>query len=212
MRKVTLSIVSILALSGFAFAGGNIASVEEPKVIEVPMVDESAFYLGLGYSYILGNDKEIFRNVEIDDDDYTASSVMFQAGYKFNKYFALEGRYTLSAGDIAVSHNFNPKPDEKVDMDISNIGVYLKPMYPIGDFTVYGLLGYGKVKMEGNGWSWDDSGFQWGIGADYAINDNLSVFTDYTVWYNDDMAFAQRTGITAERTIDAFTVGLTYKF
>ena len=213
MKKITVSMASILLLSGFSFAGGNIVPIEEPEVVVAPIVDDSAYYLGLGYSYIQGNDKEIFRGAEIDDDDYTASSVMFQAGYQVNKYFSLEGRYTVSVGDITTSHNFNPKPDEDVDMDISNIGVYLKPMYPIDDFTIYGLLGYGKVKMEGTGWSWDDTSFQWGLGADYAINDNLSVFADYTVWYDDDVVFAHLLGmVTTERNLDTVSVGLTYKF
>ncbi len=45
MKKTTLSIVSILALSGLAFAGGDIAPVieEEPIVVE-----RSPLYLGLG--------------------------------------------------------------------------------------------------------------------------------------------------------------------
>ena len=86
-------------------------------------------------------------------------------------------------------------------------------MYPIGDFTVYGLLGYGQVEMEGVGWSWDDTSFQWGLGASYAINDNFAVFADYTLLYDDDSIPSWLIGMdTIDRTVDAITVGLTYKF
>ena len=210
-KGIILSIVSVIALSSLSFAGGKI--VEPPKAEVIPIVDDSAFYLGLGYSYTQGNDVWKYASTVIDDDDYTASAFMLQAGYQFNKYFAVEGRYTLSVGDITESHNFSNKPDTDIDMDISNIGIYLKPMYPIGDFTVYGLLGYGQVEMEGVGWSWDDTSFQWGLGASYAINDNFAVFADYTLLYDDDSIPSWLIGMdTIDRTVDAITVGLTYKF
>ncbi|HHS95651.1 MAG TPA: porin family protein, partial [Phaeodactylibacter sp.] len=48
MKTIKRSLVSILALGSFVFAGGDIAPVvEEPIVVE----DNSAFYLGLGYGY-----------------------------------------------------------------------------------------------------------------------------------------------------------------
>ena len=205
-----MSIVSIIALSSLSVAGGVPPPPPPPEPV---VVDDSAFYLGVGYSYIQGNDVFTYGSTVTDDDDYTASAVMLQAGYKINKYIAVEGRYTLSVGDITESHNFNDLPDTDVDMDITNIGIYLKPMYPIGDLTVYGLLGFGQVEMEGDGWSWDDSGFQWGLGASYTINDNLSVFADYTLWYDDDGIPAPLIGMnTIDRNIDAVTVGLTYTF
>ncbi|MEA3434170.1 MAG: hypothetical protein U9R13_06270, partial [Campylobacterota bacterium] len=55
MKKTTLSLVSILTLSGLAFAGGDIAPVEEPVVV-APVIDNSAFYLGLGIGEAAVND------------------------------------------------------------------------------------------------------------------------------------------------------------
>ena len=45
MKKTVLSLVSVMALSGLAYAGGDVAPVEE---VFAPVVDNSAFYLGLG--------------------------------------------------------------------------------------------------------------------------------------------------------------------
>ena len=140
---------------------------------------------------------------------------MFQIGYEFNPYIAIEGRYTMSAGDISVSDNLGRFEDQDIDADISNLAIYVKPMYPIGDFTLYGLLGYGQVTVDIDDESIDDSGFQWGLGASYAFSDNLAIFADYTKWYDDD--FYDEDGFMGANTtesadLDAITFGLTYKF
>jgi len=52
MKKITLFLVSILALSGMSYAGGDLALVEEIA----PVVDSSAFYIGLGIGDTASND------------------------------------------------------------------------------------------------------------------------------------------------------------
>ncbi|MBN2250425.1 MAG: outer membrane beta-barrel protein, partial [Campylobacterales bacterium] len=96
--------------------------------------------------------------------------------------------------------------------DLSNLAIYLKPMYPIGDFALYGLLGYGQtsIEYEGGG-DYDDSGFQWGIGAGYNFTESLGAFVDYTVWYDDD-SFDDSPAYMSDFKADAITVGITYKF
>ena len=55
MKKFNLSLVTVLAMSTFAIAGGDIAPVEEPVVV-VPEVIESistgGFYLGAAYGLL----------------------------------------------------------------------------------------------------------------------------------------------------------------
>jgi opacity protein-like surface antigen len=84
-------------------------------------------------------------------------------------------------------------------------------MYPIGDFNIYALLGYGGVKLDDLvlGDAYED-GFQWGLGANYNINENFSVFADYVSLY-DDTGFDYRAQL---HNIDAdtWTVGVSYKF
>jgi len=220
MKKITMSIISVLALSQMVFAGGDISKnvvVAEEEVVVIPEADDSGLYAGLAYSYISGSDKgtENYQTaLVVWDEDFDANGIMLQLGYQFNKYIALEGRYTFSIGDITVSDNLNGDPDQDIDTDITNLAIYLKPMYPIGELTLYGLLGYGNTQIDEfvNGNAFDESGFQWGLGAAYAINDHFSVFADYTRWYDDDQLIQSDPDYTLSTEIDAISVGLTYKF
>ncbi|MDD2451137.1 MAG: porin family protein [Sulfurovum sp.] len=200
MKKVTLSLITIISLSTFAVAGGDISPVE--PYVNVPEVTDDKpgnFHIGFGYSYMN-------MNVENPDEDLTAHSVLFKGGYNFNEYIGVEGRYTMSVGDLTLDDG----QESDVDGDMSNLGIYAKVMYPVMEqFTVYGLLGYGQVTVD-NGAELSESGFQWGIGAEYTVTENIGLFVDYANLYNDtgfDGAFAGR-----DVMVDAISVGATYKF
>ncbi|RRS31380.1 MAG: hypothetical protein P794_03720 [Epsilonproteobacteria bacterium (ex Lamellibrachia satsuma)] len=84
-------------------------------------------------------------------------------------------------------------------------------MYPIGKANLYALLGYGQVSLEpSGGQEYKENGFQWGIGANYAVTEKIGVFIDYTRLY-DDTGF-DTLWSTADVTVDAVSVGLTYTF
>jgi len=186
MKKVKLSLMAVIATSVFAVAGGDIAPVE-PEV-NIPTEETSAFagnfYLGAGYGY---------ETVEADalgvstDENY--DTVVLQAGYKFNEYIAAEARYWI---------------DTESD-GADTWGIYAKPMYPVTtEVDVYALLGYAEVDADGF-----DGGFSWGLGASYAINDNVSVFADYVSMYDDTMTIL---GTDVDTTVDTVNVGVTYNF
>ena len=201
LTNTILSLVSILALSGVSYAGGDIVPVEE---VIVPDVDNSAFYIGLGIGYSSLNDD--FTNEEISNN-----TVMLQAGYRYNEYVSLEGRYSFGFNTDYDRGHLLPDPFLDYNGDVSNWGIYVKPMYPIGDFNIYALLGYGGVQLDDLmlGDAYED-GFQWGLGGSYAINENFSVFVDYVSLY-DDTGFDYRAQL---RNIDSdtWTVGVSYKF
>ena len=212
MKKFTLSLVSVLALSGFSYAGGNIVPVVIAPVVVVPeVVDESSFYLGIGFS-------SMSLNNDLTDEEFSANGVMLQAGYQYNRYIAIEGRYTLHVGDVEYDHGTTSSPDyDNYPTDFTNAAIYLKPMYPIDDFSIYALLGYGEVELTniplgGPGISADraESGFQWGLGASYTFNENISGFIDYVRMY-DDTGFDYR-AMDADITADAWTLGVSYEF
>ena len=196
-----LSLVSIVVLSSLTFAGGDIAPVAE----EAPVVgDNSAFYLGLGVGAAA-------VNFDYYGEEFSATTLMLQAGYQYNEYVALEGRYTFGfSTDYDVGTNLSAVLP--YDGDFSSWGIYVKPMYPVTNaLKVYVLLGYGGVMLSdlNNGDAYD-SGFQWGLGAQYAFTDSIAVFVDYVSLYND-------TGLDYVATSDdidsdTWTIGLTYKF
>ena len=206
MKKFTLSVASVMAISTFAIAGGDIAPVEEP-IVEVAVVDDSSFYVGLGYSYMEYESSWVDGGDSAETADGNAITVL--AGYNFNKYIAVEGRYSITLGDITYN-------DNDIESEISNIGLYVKPMLPIDNVTLYGLLGYGKVTVDFNDNGADkvsESGFQWGLGASVAVTDNIELFIDYTKLYDG-------TGMEGDLSnyedldfdIDSINVGVTYKF
>ena len=210
MRNSVLSLVSILALSGMAYAGGDVTEIEE--VVEVlPVVDDSGFYLGLGISWMsLDND--------YNGEDFSANGIMLQAGYQINQYFAIEGRYTHNIGDVEYNHgtSINPNYDD-YPTDFTNLALYAKGMYSIGDFTPYVLLGYGEVALTniplgGPGISADraEQGFQWGLGASYDFTEDIAIFVDYVNMY-DGTGFDKR-AVDADISADTWTLGVTYKF
>ncbi len=201
MKKSVLSLVSVLALSSCLIAGGDVAPIEEPVVI--PVIDNSVFYIGLGFGNATVND-------DFTSEEISANTMMLQAGYQYNEYIALEGRYTFgfstdyNAGDLTgLADNYNG--------DFSSWGIYVKPMYPIGDFSVYALLGYGGVMLTDlSGGDAYESGFQWGLGAQYTVTENILIFADYVSLYND-------TGFDYTAQLDdvdsnTWTLGVSYKF
>lgn len=203
MKKITISIVSVLALSSLVFAGGEIKEVEPGlyPVGETTEANESSLYVGLAYSY-MNMDYEIKADADLYGDAVTLLS-----GYQFNKYIAVEGRYSKTVGDLTREYA-GSKQD--IDGDMSNIALYLKPMYPMGGLTLYGLLGYGKVTLESSGTEVSESGFQWGLGASYAVTEKVGVFLDYTRLY-DDNGFGGDAPDT-DFVIDAINVGIAYSF
>ena len=195
MTKFTLSAVAVLAMSTFAMAGGDIAPVEEPAVVVEEPASEANFYIGGAYGY---GDMELSETGYSHDENF--DSFMLQAGYKFNPYIAVEGRYWWTSEDSW--------DDWNEDFSADSWGIYVKPMYPVtNELDVYALLGYGDTDPEigGQGPDYDTDGFQWGLGASYDATDNVAVFVDYVSLYDD-------TNVGEDLTIDTVNFGVTYNF
>ena len=197
MKKFSLSFAALLAMGTFAMAGGDIAPVE--PVVETPVVEESspgAFYVGLGYSYmnmnIDGYTTGATAPVSVAEEDHNGDAVLLLAGYNFNEYIGVEARYSGFTDCL------------------ENTAIYLKPMYPFGPVTVYGLLGYGEASYDNGTVDLSESGFQWGIGANYGITENIAVFVDYTNLYDDSGFDTHLTHV--DHMVDSINVGVTYTF
>ncbi len=210
MKKVTLSLVSIMALSGLAFAGGYIVPVvEEPIIVE----DNSAFYVGLGYGYFNQNNDNIASTVK--STEFEVDTVLLQAGYQYNQYVALEGRYWIGVGDISQSGGLYVGDNAG---DMYSWGLYVKPMYPVMDnVDIYALLGYADTSLEyDSGIYWDTDGFSWGLGAQYAVTENVLIFADYVnLGMHDSVELAydiNEPSIDADIDLYTFNIGVSYKF
>ena len=213
MNKNILSIILLLALSTLSYGGGGVTPAIVPVVpIITESSDDSHFYVGLGLSSMS------LRN-DVSDEEFSAGGVMLQAGYQVNQYLAIEGRYTHDITDVEYEKGDTRNPNfDDYNTDFSNIALYLKPMYTKESFTFYGLLGYGETQLNNLPFGLHpilsadrvESGFQWGVGAAYTLNENISIFADY-VRMHDDKEFDGR-ATNSNIVADAWTLGLSYVF
>ncbi len=208
MKKIVLSVCTVAAMSSLLVAGGDI---EEVIPVVGPIVEElSGFYLGGGLAAVVAHDSavdiELFDGTDDDSND-RLGNITLLAGYDFNQYIAVEGRYTTSIFD-----------EDVTEMD--GWSLFVKPQYLFdnSNFKLYALLGFGGVTIDGVDAYYadiDDTGFQWGIGAAYSFGEymednNLAVFVDYTSLATEMEGVF--TNGALETDVDAFTLGVTYQF
>jgi opacity protein-like surface antigen len=205
----------MVALNSFAVAGGDFVEVVEPVLVVPAEVDNSSFYVGVGliYNRVYATDSGWFDSAP-DTQDETGGFTGL-VGYNFNEYIAVEGR---------ISQSFF----EENYADVFTYSLFVKPQYPVTeDFSIYGLLGFGGVMVDGAEGNHpgaanpgdtilDDTGFQWGIGASYAFTEAWSVFVDYTSLIKDgdidSKLYDYDTTTYKELSVDAVTAGVTYTF
>jgi len=205
LKIITLSMV----LASSLFAGGNTVP-PEVKVIEIPKVKEvstSAFYFGLGASYLKLNDSTTKEKL-------TGLGATAQIGYSYNDYIGIEARYTQSVGKVAYDKGTTTNTNNSnYPSKASNIAIYAKPNYKLGNLSLYGLVGYGMLKYTNLPTTTRDrkqNGFQWGVGTEYSLVAGLSIFADYTRLYTG-------TGFdghvpNSDVYSDSVTVGVSYRF
>lgn len=205
MKKMLLPF-ALVVTSGLLMAGGDLAEVE--PVVHVPTVveeevSENNFYVGLGVAAISARDADVspdFFDVKTGQD--RLGNIDLLAGYEFHRHFAVEGRYTTTIAE-----------SDSIDT-MDSWSIFAKPKYAVTEeFTLYGLLGYGNVQLDGAGGSiadMDESGFQWGLGLSYMINENFDLFADYK-FLADDFDGVFSNGAT-EVSVDSITVGVMYNF
>ncbi len=214
MKKITLSLIASMAMAGTLMAGGDIAPVVEPAY-EAPVVqavDMSGFYLGAGYSAQYSDVEDYSYGVQVDVD---SDNLLFVAGYDYNQYIGVEGRYSVSVGDVELSDS-DGYAETSDDYETTNWAIYVKPQYLMDNgFGVYALLGYGETEFSNLTETGSDDGFAWGLGAKYTVN-NWSLFLDYTDLVTDGelTGIEAAPGVPADLDVqtDSWNFGVTYKF
>lgn len=222
MKKLTLLIVAIMAMSTFAIAASGTYDADGPNSYKNGGLSsdyqDAKYYVGIAYGLLDANADAQMDQPEVirGETELEGNSIMFQLGYQINEYVAVEGRYWLSFGDLdetftsSTHPQFNYSDSYDSDNEEAAYGFYVKPMYPVtSEFSVYALLGYAKAEDIAA----DDDGFSWGLGVSYGINNNVSFFVDYTSLYDDDVS-DELLGydIDADITFDSWNFGVAYKF
>ena len=201
MKKIVSTVALLAITSNLAMAGGDFSTPVEPEINipekEIIVVDDNikydGFYAGGALSYLRMN----------AIDELRGHALTLIGGYYFNKYIGLETRYTrtLTDPDLDSGASVTSSADT-----LSNLGIYVKPMYNITTgFSIYGLAGYGKAEAG----DLEESGLQWGLGSKYELANGVGIFFDYMNLYDGD-------DFDTVNAKDAFfsstTVGATYTF
>ena len=205
MKKIVSSIALLTVASSFAIAGGDFSEPLEPVVSipeqEIVVIEDEVkydgFYIGAG----LGN-MRMSENVTLN-----GVALTLMAGYYFNQYVGVEARYSQTVNDLDLD---SARPVISVDDELSNVGLYVKPMYALTTgFSLYGLAGYGWSTYETSVKTYEEDGLQWGLGAKYELANGVGLFVDYLDIYDDDN---YDTIQTPDVSMNSLTVGAAYTF
>ena len=230
MKTMSKILAVALIASSCLFAGGPFVpeapepDVEpvEPAIAEIPNTEptkEIQPYFGGALGSTSGkvhSEAEVCGGCQYDKLNQTSSkapdkllrwggedssaSLMGLAGVEINDFLAVEARLTKAVSDFEIKDH---KP-----ISFVNGAIYLKPQYKFELGSIYGLIGYGVSKFDFMGKSTTDSGFQYGAGASYNINDETSAFADYTVLHSGGKKISDASTM---KTVSNVNVGLIYK-
>jgi opacity protein-like surface antigen len=189
LKKILLSSLTLLALGSTTI-----------------QADNSGLYLGLGYSSTnidLTIDGLNDENQELLDT--STDSILILAGYDFNEYVGLEGRYYINNSSLAYDYYLGGTLLEDV-YEAESLAIYLKPQYNLDAITLYALIGmsannYTATNILGSD---SDTLFSWGGGAKFNVTQSLGLFVDYTDLGKNDSVL--------ETGLSSWNVGFSYKF
>lgn len=166
---------------------------------------DAGFYLGASVGQSKAGDSCTGMPSGVSCDD-KASTWKLIGGYQFNRYIGAELGYSPSLAKASAS-GFGITADVKV----SAWELVAIPVYPLGDFSLYGKLGFYAAKTEGRsnvGVSADDSNtdFTFGFGAGYRFNRNFGLRAE---WQRYSKVGGDNNG---KADIDALNLGVLYHF
>ena len=187
-----------LLLSSFAlFAIGN----------STLSADDNGLYLGLGYANTNIDLQLDELNVEKTLLDLSTDSVVLLAGYDFNEYLGVEGRYYLNASEAAYRYYLGDTPLSG-SYKAESFAVYAKPQYKLSMLNFYALLGVTANDYTANallGGSDNATLFSWGAGVKFNLTQSFGAFVDYTNLGESD-------NILTNTDLSSWNIGFSYKF
>jgi hypothetical protein len=166
-------LVSVLSIAAVA------ANAAEPP--------QRGGYIGGAFGSSLFDDDGAFFGLDFDDRD---QSFQGHGGYRFSRYFAIEGRYT----------NYGTFTLETVDLDATAVSVHAVGIIPFGSsgWELFGQFGVGSLKVDFLDTDETQTTFAGGIGVRYyAPNLSIGVQTDVHVWEDEFLGFEYIPGVGA---------------
>jgi len=226
MKRVKLSLITLLVGTSFAVAGGDILpqspyvvedvkaaevikstpSSPKPKVIK-PLAKEdiSPFYVALGLTVA-----QYKTACNCSQTDKTLGGII-RVGYDFNQYLGMEARAIITS----IKSNGGK---------VQHYGAFFKPVYPVTDaLNIYGLGGLAKTKTKGSLPTANVSGLAFGAGLEYDLSDDKkNQEAKYDREFDGQADQERGLGLFAEYErlyyksslpdLDAVSIGVTYDF
>lgn len=183
--------------------------------------EDTGIYLGgsLGYASIDTDEGELQSDLtaagltgtlSVDDDDL---GWKLYGGYRFNQYFAAELAYVdLGTAEADVNITAPVAGSANVEAEADGVTLALIGRYPFNDkFSAFAKAGAFFWEVEGQasvtvlgatttlGDDDDGTDFVFGLGADYALTDHISLRAE---WERYDM----------DEDVDMFSAGIEYRF
>ena len=194
MTKLGFILASILI-----FVSGN-ALAEESKELGV--------YIAGAGGWTKWDDDNAIKNDYccVDDEDY---NLQVSAGYKFNRYFALDARYNY-LGEYRIGEP-NSNAVEKVKLTAWSVnGVGIWPISTNG-WELFGQLGLGQTDVSTQTLGRDkESMWTLGVGVRYSLNRHLSLSTQLDGYSFDTYKYGENS--SDRNNVYAWTFGIQYIF
>ncbi|WP_168171512.1 porin family protein [Lacimicrobium sp. SS2-24] len=160
------------------------------QLFSVSAAENNNWYMGGLYS------AQDLSKISNDDRDFSTLGII--AGYQYNEYFFTEARY--SKGVSGAGFNVSEQFDYSADINYQ-LSVLIKAAYPVTDtFNLYAIAGYAKTDIDQVGTTpvftpetleiidsekfevtSSISGFTYGFGLSYELNNKFNIFADYQV-------------------------------
>ncbi len=165
--------------------------------------EDQGLYVGLGYA----NTNIDISASNINIGDLSTDSIVFLAGYDFNEYLGVEGRYYLNSSEAAYEYELGNTPLSG-KYKAESFAIYAKPQYNFMILNIYALLGMSSNDYTVNsflGGDKSDTLFSWGAGVKFNITQSLGAFVDYTNMGETDT-------ILTNTDLSSWNIGFSYKF
>lgn len=201
MKFALVTTAAIVAASS-ALAGGYTAPVVEPVPVVVeptqPEHDWTGFYAGLQYGK--GDMELSYSDVSVDVGDYSAYGV--HGGYLHDF-----GKYVLGA-----ELDYNKIDLDDADGDGDLVRLKGRAGLDLGRFMPYLTMGVARVSSEEAGEDYSETGFSYGIGADFAVTEKFTIGAEYTKNTFDDVLESELGIGGIELDSDLFQIRAAYHF
>jgi len=204
LRTALLTSATLIFATGAALAEGGNAAPPPPPVI-VAQTGFEGLYAGVELGLGLGGPINDTASVDPISDFEDGSAFGVFVGYNWqrdNLVFGGDLRYLAFDGITADAGGMNIiEVDNVIDLR-GRLG------FDAGDTLFYGAVGYSLANATDAGGSFDMDGFNYGLGVEYNLNEDLFVGLDYTGREVDGTSGAAN----YESSLDTLTLRLGLRF